>query len=98
MSFSGWTESHKRSLLFLLAVVSLVGGLAAFKLPSSLFPTVDFPRVVVSLEAGDQPAEQMEVLVMCSARCMVVDALWSPTLIDALENRSARRRGACNAR
>ena len=63
MSFSAWSEQHKRSLLFLLALIALVGAFAALRLPSSLFPTVDFPRVVVSLEAGDQPAEQMEVLV-----------------------------------
>lgn len=63
MSFQDWSARHKRSLLFLLAVLALVGGYTAFKLPSSLFPTVAFPRVVVSMDAGDQPAEQMEILV-----------------------------------
>ena len=63
MSFSAWAEKHKRSLLFLLALVALVGAFEALKMPSSLFPRVDFPRVVVSLDAGDQPAEQMELLV-----------------------------------
>jgi len=63
MSFHAWAEQHKRSLLFFLALVALMGAFAASRLPSSLFPTVDFPRVVVSLDAGDQPAEQMELLV-----------------------------------
>ena len=63
MTFQDWTAQHRRSLLFLLAVISMVGAAMAFGLPSSLFPTVSFPRVVVSLDAGDQPAEQMEVLV-----------------------------------
>ncbi len=63
MSFSDWAERHKRSLLFLLGAMVVVGAIGAFSLPSSLFPAVDFPRVVVSLDAGDQPAEQMEVLV-----------------------------------
>ncbi|MDP9045049.1 MAG: efflux RND transporter permease subunit, partial [Pseudomonadota bacterium] len=63
VSFSTWADGHKRSLLFLLAVIAMVGAFAALRLPSSLFPAVDFPRVVVSLDAGDQPAEQMEVLV-----------------------------------
>lgn len=63
MNFQAWTEQHKRSMLFLLGLVGLVGALTSFRLPSSLFPAVDFPRVVVSLDAGDQPAEQMEVLV-----------------------------------
>ncbi|HEV7817345.1 MAG TPA: efflux RND transporter permease subunit [Janthinobacterium sp.] len=63
MSMAGWTRSHRRSLLFLLALLALAGLVAALKLPVSLFPTVDFPRAVVSLDAGDQPAEQMEMLV-----------------------------------
>ncbi len=63
MSFSDWAERHKRSLLFLLGATVVVGAIGTFNLPSSLFPAVDFPRVVVSLDAGDRPAEQMEVLV-----------------------------------
>lgn len=63
MSLSSWAALHRRSLLFLLAVATLAGAVMAFRLPSSLFPTVDFPRVVVSLDAGDRPAEQMEATV-----------------------------------
>ncbi|MDP9123465.1 MAG: efflux RND transporter permease subunit [Pseudomonadota bacterium] len=63
MTFSAWAEQHRRSLLFLLAVAAIVGAVVTFSLPSSLFPTVDFPRVVVSLDAGDRPAEQMEAMV-----------------------------------
>jgi CzcA family heavy metal efflux pump len=63
MTFSGWAEQHRRSLLFLLLVAAVVGAVLTFSLPSSLFPTVDFPRVVVSLDAGDRPAEQMEAMV-----------------------------------
>jgi multidrug efflux pump subunit AcrB len=43
--------------------LSLSGLLAAFKLPVTLFPTVDFPRVVVSLDAGDRPADLMMLAV-----------------------------------
>lgn len=63
MSAGTWTQSHRRSLLFLLAMLAMAGVVAALRLPVSLFPTVDFPRVVVALDAGDQPAEQMEMLV-----------------------------------
>lgn len=63
MSLSAWTQSHRRSILFLMAMLAAAGLVAALKLPVSLFPTVDFPRVVVSLDAGDQPAERMEMLV-----------------------------------
>jgi CzcA family heavy metal efflux pump len=63
MTFSDWAGQHSRSLLFLLAVAAIVGVVATFSLPSSLFPAVDFPRVVVALDAGDRPAEQMEAMV-----------------------------------
>ena len=63
MKLGSWTQSHRRSILFLLSMIALAGVVAALKLPVSLFPAVDFPRAVVSLDAGDQPAEQMEMLV-----------------------------------
>jgi CzcA family heavy metal efflux pump len=62
-ALSRWTGAHRRSILFLLAMLALAGLAAAFRLPVSLFPAIDFPRVVVALDAGDQPAEQMEMLV-----------------------------------
>ena len=63
MSVAAWAQSHRRSILFLLLMLALAGMVAAFHLPVSLFPTISFPRAVVSLDAGDQPAEQMEMLV-----------------------------------
>ncbi|MEO7598571.1 MAG: efflux RND transporter permease subunit, partial [Opitutus sp.] len=58
-----WVQSHRRSVLLLLALLGLGGFAAAWKLPVALFPHVDFPRIVVSLEAGDRPAERMTVEV-----------------------------------
>jgi CzcA family heavy metal efflux pump len=63
MNVAAWAQAHRRSILFLLAMLALAGLIAALRLPVSLFPTVSFPRAVVTLDAGDQPAEQMEMLV-----------------------------------
>jgi CzcA family heavy metal efflux pump len=63
MNFGLWMQAHRRSLLFVIALLALAGGLTAFRLPISLFPNVAFPRAVVSLDAGDRPAEQMATLV-----------------------------------
>ncbi len=60
---SAWITAHRRSILFLLALVAAVGFYTATRMAVSLFPTVDFPRVVISLDAGDRPAEQMLLLV-----------------------------------
>ncbi len=58
-----WIVAHKRSLLLLLLLPVAAGVFAALSLPVTLFPDVQFPRVRMSLEAGDRPAEQMAVQV-----------------------------------
>jgi CzcA family heavy metal efflux pump len=63
MDITHWAAKHRRSILFLVAILALGGVAAALKLPVALFPHVDFPRVVVSLEAGDRPADQMVIAV-----------------------------------
>src|SRR5438445_4767457 len=63
MSFTGWAHSHARSILFLLGALALAGVVASFSLPVALFAHVDFPRVRVTLDAGDRPAEQMAIEV-----------------------------------
>ena len=63
MNFGPWMQRHRRSLLFAVALLAVAGALTAFRLPISLFPNVSFPRAVVTLDAGDRPAEQMATLV-----------------------------------
>ncbi len=63
MTAAGWLQQHRRSVLFLLALLALGGVLAALRMPVGLFPNVDFPRVVVSADAGDRPARQMMLQV-----------------------------------
>jgi CzcA family heavy metal efflux pump len=42
----------------------VVGGIAsAAFMPVAMFPNVQFPRIVVSLDAGDRPADQMAIAV-----------------------------------
>jgi CzcA family heavy metal efflux pump len=63
MSFTAWAHSHARSLLFLLAAFAIAGAVASLSMPVALFPYVDFPRVRITLDAGDRPAEQMTIEV-----------------------------------
>ncbi|HEY4038195.1 MAG TPA: efflux RND transporter permease subunit [Burkholderiaceae bacterium] len=58
-----WIASHRRSLLLLLLLPALAGVAAALSLPVTLFPNVQFPRVRITLDAGDRPAEQMALQV-----------------------------------
>ncbi len=63
MTFTEWMQAHRRSILFLLALLVCGGLVSAWRLPVALFPQVDFPRIDVSLEAGDRPADRMALEV-----------------------------------
>lgn len=58
-----WAHFHRRSILFALSLFSIAGSFVIYSTPVSLFPQVTFPRVVISLNAGDMPAERMAVQV-----------------------------------
>src|SRR6266550_674339 len=55
--------SHACSILFFLATLVVAGVVASFSLPVALFPHVSFPRVRITLDAGDRPAERMAIEV-----------------------------------
>jgi len=63
MSVVDWASGHRRSIIFLLLVLSASGALTALILPVALFPNVNFPRIVVNVDSGDRPAEQMVISV-----------------------------------
>ena len=50
---------HQRSIWLCVILVTLAGLVAATRLPVSLFPHIDYPRVVVSIDAGERDPEQM---------------------------------------
>ena len=51
------------AILFLTALVCLAGAYAGWTMPTSVFPQTNFPRVVVLVDSGVMPAEQMLALV-----------------------------------
>ncbi len=52
-------ENHARSIWLLVALCTLGGVIFAFKMPVSLFPPIDYPRVIVTVDAGERDAAQM---------------------------------------
>lgn len=52
-------QRHSRSIWLCLFLVTLAGLVSATRLPVTLFPHIDYPRVVVSIDAGDRDAAQM---------------------------------------
>lgn len=63
MTVMQWGHRHQRSILFALTCLGIAGIISAWSLPVSLFPQVSFPRVVISLDAGDRPADLMAIQV-----------------------------------
>jgi len=58
-----WLDSQARFVLAAFSVLVFGGIFALNNLPVSLFPTIQFPRLAVTLEAGDRPVDQMEATV-----------------------------------
>ena len=76
MKFIQWLQCHHRSVMFLLISFALAGLAGVPALPVSLFPKVDFPRVVVNIRCGDRPAGQMAIQITLPAMAAVFIGLW----------------------
>ncbi|MBS0556689.1 MAG: efflux RND transporter permease subunit [Proteobacteria bacterium] len=57
---AAWLTRHQRSLGLLILILVAGGIAAAWNLPVGLFPNMDFPRVVIAIDAGDRPIERMQ--------------------------------------
>lgn len=60
---SFWLVRHKGAIFFFLIVLSLVGIYASQQIPISVFPETNFPRVVIGVDNGVMPVEQMQVTI-----------------------------------
>ena len=52
-------QYHRRSVWLAVVLLTLAGLGSAFGLPVTLFPRIDYPRVVVAIDAGERDADQM---------------------------------------
>src|SRR6266702_2616938 len=58
-----WFHRLSRPILFLIISLALVGGYFAFTIPVAVFPNTDFPRIVVGVDTGVMPIDQMLVTI-----------------------------------
>jgi CzcA family heavy metal efflux pump len=58
-----WFHLLSRPVLFLTISLALVGGYLALSIPISVFPNTDFPRIVVGVDNGVMPIDQMLVTI-----------------------------------
>src|SRR5258707_10196318 len=62
-SSTPWFHRLSSPILFLTISLALVGGYLAFSIPISVFPNTDFPRIVVGVDNGVMPIDQMLVTI-----------------------------------
>jgi multidrug efflux pump subunit AcrB len=60
---SYWVTRHAKSIIFLIIVLAAAGVYLAFSIPVSVFPETNFPRIIVGVDNGVMPINQMEVSI-----------------------------------
>jgi multidrug efflux pump subunit AcrB len=58
-----WFARHSKSIIFLILTLAVVGAYEALSLPIAVFPSTQFPRIIVGVDNGVMPIDQMEVTI-----------------------------------
>src|SRR5712671_1031317 len=58
-----WFARHSKTIIFLVLTLAIVGIYEAFTLPIAVFPATNFPRIIVGVDNGVMPIDQMEVTI-----------------------------------
>jgi len=58
-----WLVRHSKSIIFLAVTLALIGGYLAFTIPIAVFPETNFPRVLIGVDNGVTPINQMLVTI-----------------------------------
>jgi CzcA family heavy metal efflux pump len=79
-----WTARHGKPIIFVILTLVAVGIYLALNIPIAVFPDTNFPRVVVGVDNGVFPIDQMLVTVTKPIEDAVnsvqgLDHLWSVT-------------------
>ena len=58
-----WLSRFRSTIFFFLIVLTIAGIYLATQIPISVFPETNFPRVVIGVDNGVMPVEQMQVTI-----------------------------------
>lgn len=58
-----WLARSTRTVFFFAAALTVAGIYLAWQVPIAVFPQTDFPRVVIGVDNGVMPVEQMQVTI-----------------------------------
>ena len=60
---SYWFARNSKSVIFLILTLALLGVYLAFTVPISVFPETNFPRILIAVDNGVMPIDQMMVTI-----------------------------------
>jgi len=58
-----WFARDSKPIIFLIVALALVGAYLGFTIPIAVFPTTNFPRVIIGVDNGVMPIDQMMVTI-----------------------------------
>ncbi|HTV59448.1 MAG TPA: efflux RND transporter permease subunit [Verrucomicrobiae bacterium] len=58
-----WFAKSRKPVIFLICTLALLGAYLAFSIPIAVFPTTDFPRIIIGVDNGVMPIDQMLVTI-----------------------------------
>jgi multidrug efflux pump subunit AcrB len=58
-----WFEREHKSIIFVIITLALVGGYLGLTIPIAVFPTTNFPRIIIGIDNGVMPIDQMLVTI-----------------------------------
>jgi len=58
-----WTARFSRPIIFVIVTLCAMGAYLAFTIPVAVFPSTDFPRIVVGVDNGVSPIDQTQVVI-----------------------------------
>src|SRR6266568_45483 len=58
-----WLTRNAKATIFVIIALTCLGAFLAFSVPISVFPTTNFPRIIIGVENGVMPIEQMQISV-----------------------------------
>ncbi|MES1257831.1 MAG: efflux RND transporter permease subunit, partial [Acidobacteriota bacterium] len=58
-----WSAKFSKPIIFIVIALVAMGAYLALSIPVAVFPSTDFPRIVVGVDNGVSPIDQMQVTV-----------------------------------
>ena len=78
MNLGQVVDRQWRAVVVIMVLLSVGGLIAMTRVPMALFPETNFPRIIIVIEDGEVPAQQ--VLITVTARLRLLGINWISSL------------------